>query len=90
MALTIKFRRILITDEDQVNPTKVNVQFSVHTDQADVTTVNGKDEIGRYEAKCISTRAAAQALLNTCNIQNDSEIPASVLALLVAAGMPNP
>lgn len=90
MTLSIKFRRIDITDEDQVNPTRVDVSFSVHSDQADTLAAKGTNEVGRFVAKCNSTRAAAAALLGTCNIQNDADIPPAVLALLVAAGMQNP
>lgn len=92
MTLSVKFRRIDITDEDQVNPTRVDVAISLHSTQTDVAAahVSGSDEVGRYVVKCTSTRAAAQALLNTCNIQNDADLPSGVIALLVAAGMQNP
>jgi hypothetical protein len=90
VTLSIKFRRIDIADEDQVNPTHVDVSFSVHTDQADVASAKGTDEVGRFVARCTSTRAAAQALLNTCHIVNNAQIPAAVMTLLQAAGLQFP
>jgi hypothetical protein len=70
----------------------VKIAFSVHSDSADVPAAKGAgvDEVGRFEARCTSTRAAAQALLNTCHITNPGDFPAGVLALLTGQGIQNP
>lgn len=93
MALTLKIRRIDITDEDQTNPTDVDVTFTVHSDSADVPAAKGAgiDEVQRFVARCTSTRAAAATLLATCHLgPSAASLPAGVVALLVAAGIQNP
>lgn len=93
MALSLKIRRIDITDEDQTNPTDVDVTVTVHSDSADVPAAKGAgvDEVGRFTVRCTSTRGAANTLLGTCHLgPSAAALPAGVVALLVAAGLQNP
>lgn len=82
MTLSVKYRRIDITDEDQTNPVKVVIFASVHTSQSDVPAATGSDEIRRIVVKCDGTRANVAALMQTLHITNAAELDPDVLALL--------
>lgn len=82
MTLSVKYRRIDITDENQSDPVTVRIAFSVHSTQADVLADKGSDEISRHEVRCTGTRANVAALMATLHIINQAEIPSAVLALL--------
>jgi hypothetical protein len=87
---TIKIRRIDVTDEDQVNPTHVDISYSVHSTSTDVTDAKGTDEVTRGVVRCTSTRGAAATFLATCHILNAGALTPAVLALLTGQGLQNP
>ena len=84
MTLSIKYRRIDITDEDQKNPVDVTIYVSVHSDAPDVLATRGSDEVGRAAIKCHGTRANVAALMATLTVVDKGELAdkPEVLALL--------
>lgn len=82
MTLSVKYKSVHVTDEDQVNPVNVTIEVEVSTDQSDAAIVNGAPALRRFAVKAASTRANVAAFLSTCTVTNKAELPAAVQALL--------